>query len=217
MSAATKLGLYNAALGLLQQRKLSTLTDSVETRRVLDEVWDRGKGFVNAVLEQGLWNFAVRASQFDASADITVSFGLPYGFERPSDFVRLVGIASDEMFHSPLTGRDYVDEGGVWYANCDPIYVRYISDGASYGGDYSLWPETFTRYAEAELAAEAAGRITKNDSLEEKMRKLADKRLKDARSKDAMNEGTGFLPAGSWQRARRGGGRERGVTSRLIG
>ena len=220
MSTATRLGLYNAALALLKERELSALTDSVETRRVLDNVWNRGRGIVHACLEQGLWNFATRTSSFDTSASITVSFGFPYGFEQPSDFVRLVGIASDEFFTHPLSDAEFTDEAGNWYANSTPIYVRYVSNGTSYGNNLSLWPESFTRYVECYLAVEAAPRLTKSKELTDDLYKLIKNRLLDAKSKDAMNEGTGILPEGSWNRARRGGRsswRDRGYRHTLIG
>ena len=216
--AATRKGLYNAALILISERQLATTTEDVESRRVLDEIWLRGRGLVHSVLEQGLWNFATRTSQFDASANITVTFGHPHGFEHPSDYVRLVGISSDEFFNNPLTGHGYTTEAGIWYASSDPIYVRYISNGVAYGGDFDLWPETFTRYVEAYLATAAAPRITKDSDLVKDLGKLEDKRLKNAKSKDAMDEGTEFMPEGSWRRARRGGGTgERGNRHRLIG
>lgn len=221
MSATTKLGLYNAALGLLHERKLSGLTEEVEPRRVLDEIWDRGAGAVQAVLEQGLWNFATRTSQLDASTDITISFGHTSGFETPSDYVRLIALSGDEFFNISLTAHQFVEEAGTWYASIDPIYIRYVSNDASYGANYALWPETFTRYVESYLAAEASPRVTKDAEMTKSMYALAKTRRIDARSKDAMNEGTALRPVGSWQRARRRGysnsRSDRGTRSSLIG
>jgi hypothetical protein len=45
--SASKLKLYNDALGILGERRLASLTENREPRRVLDEVWDAGKGVVN--------------------------------------------------------------------------------------------------------------------------------------------------------------------------
>lgn len=218
--AASQLSLYNAALSLLREREIASLSEDVENRRVMDGIWNRGSGAIRAVLEQGLWNFATRTSKFDASNNIVVDFGFPYGFEIPSDFVRLMGIASDEFFTNPLTATDFVAEAGNWYANLTPIYVRYVSDGVDYGNNFAKWPETFCRFVEAYLAREAAPRLTKDDTEIKRAEDIYKKRLLDARSKDAMNEGTQFLPMGGWRRSRLGWGRswrDGGNRNSLIG
>jgi len=207
--ATTKLALYNGALRILGERKLASLTENREPRRVLDGIWDAGAQ--RYCLEQGQWDFAMRTAAIDYTASITPSFGYQRAFEKPSDFVRLCGMASDEYFNSPLTA--YTDEAGYWFADLDVLYVRYISDDTSYGLDLSLWPETFIRYVETYLAAEACMRIMQNQTAAERLEQRLRKRLTDARSKDAMGGPAQFMPQGSWSRARTGGGwygRERG-------
>ena len=75
--AATRKGLYNAALILISERQLATTTEDVESRRVLDEIWLRGRGLIHSVLEQGLGNCAIRTAQFDADAHIPDPLGHP--------------------------------------------------------------------------------------------------------------------------------------------
>lgn len=213
--ATTKLKLYNAALLLLKQRKLASLTEDQEARHVLDDVWDRGNGAVRHCLEQGLWNFAIRARSLEHSASIEPAFGYQRAFEKPDDFVRLDMISADEYFSDPLTA--YESEQSYWFADVTPLYVRYISDDSQYGADYSLWPESFTRFVEAYLATEAAPGISA--SMGDDVAAIQEDRLKSAKSKDAMNEPARFAPPGSWSRARHGrsSSRERGVRSRLYG
>src|SRR3546814_19989104 len=68
-------------------------------------------------------------------------------------------MASDEYFRCPLTSLGARDEGGFWFSDLATIYVRYVSDDASFGLDMSLWPVNFTRLVEAYLADQIAPRI----------------------------------------------------------
>lgn len=215
--AANRLALYNGALALIGHSSLSALTDEAEARRLLDEVWTRGNGVVRAILEQGFWNCATRTVKLDYDTDVTPEFGFSRAFSKPSDWVRTVATCTDENFYNSLTSRECVDEAGYWYADVDELYVRFVSDDANYGADLAKWPESLNKYAYAHLAVEIAPRLA--SSRIEDMEKLAKRRLRDARSKDAMNEGTGVPNPGSWVEARRAGSwrRDRGSRSNLIG
>lgn len=195
--AANKLGIYNGALRLLGERK-TTLTEDRPARYYLDAAWD--DGLIDYVLEQGFWNFATRTVRLELSTSIEPDFGYQYAFERPDDYIRLVEMSADEYFGVPL--NQYTDESGYWFADISPIYVRYVSNGASYGNNFALWPQTMVKYAQAELADRVKEEITGNDGKYDRIKKaLKDARV-DARSKDAMNEPVRFAPSGSWVSAR---------------
>lgn len=195
--AATKLGLYNAALRLVGERSLASLTENREPRRVLDEAYDAALGFC---LEQGQWNFAGRSIQPAASTTIDPGFGYANAFEKPSDWVRTMAVCQDEYFREPLL--QYTDEAGYWWADADDIYIRYVSNGASYGGDLSKWPASFQKFVELYLATEICPRLTSSESKAEVLKRDMRRALMEAKSKDAMNEATTMLPAGSWVRSR---------------
>jgi len=215
---ATKLSAYNGALRLLGQANISTLTDAVENRRYLDNAYDDDA--IKHCLEQGAWNFAMRTVETNYDSSVSdPGFGFEYAFSKPSDWVRTVELASDEYFLSPLKHHEYVDEQSYWWADHQVMYVRYVSDDASYGSDLSLWPQTFTKYFEAFLAEQLAPRIFQNPDAVKKFEDKTKRALVDARSKDAMNEGAKFHPPGTWASARRGRGarRDRGSRSSLTG
>ncbi len=214
--ATDQLAIYNIALHAIGERILASTSEEGHARRLLDEVWDRGGGTLKAVLEQGYWNIAVRTVQIDKSSSVTPSFGLAFAFDVPTDFVRLVQISGSEHFYDPL--NNYEIEVDLWYADIDPIFVRYISDDASYGTNLSNWPDTMTLYAGYYMATQIAPTL-KNDIDMEKLEKRTNRMLIDARSKDAQQERTRFQPAGSWIRARagRGGRGDRGRRNALIG
>ncbi len=213
---SSRLQLYNGALLVLGSRKLASLSENRESRRVMDDIWARGG--VRTVLSMGLWNFAMRTAQLDRSPSVEPEFGLAYAFDKSTDWVRTAAMCSDEYFNEPLI--DYNDERQFIYSDTDPLYAKWVSDDEDYGGDLSLWPENFSRYAEHWFAHAACERLTQGRSKKADIAVAMKKALSQASSTDAMDDPTKFLPPGSWSRARhRGmsGNRERGSRNRLIG
>ena len=210
-----RLTLYNAALLECKERKLASLTEECEARRVLDEVW--GNGFIDDILNDGQWRFARRSVKLTHETDISVSFGYAYAFPQPTDLVSTVAFCQDERFQVPLLR--YQVEAGYWYADIDPIYLTYVSNDANYGGNLSKWPQNFCRYAELYLATRIIPRLTGSKADRGEMDKRL-KRLKlDAKNSDSQESPTSFLPQGTWTRSRGSRSRrfDRGSTSQLIG
>jgi hypothetical protein len=212
--AATQLGLYNEALRLIGERRLASLAENREPRRVLDDIWN--DGVVDYCLEQGQWNFAMRAVEIEKSTTTIPAFGYTNAFDKPNDHIRTAGVCEDEFFTVPLLRM--VEEVGFWMADIDPIYVRYISNAATYGNDLTRWPKTFTKYVAAYIASEAVFTLTQSAEKQGYILQTMARRLIDARSKDAMADPTAFMPQGGWIQSRRGGGRrDRGNRNTLIG
>lgn len=205
---ATKLDLYNGALRLCKTRKLSTLTDNTESRRLLDAAYGDGStnGAVKFCLESGFWSFATRTGQIDYTPSVEPDFGYRYAFIQPSDMVRPVAICQDEYFTQPLT--QYHDERHYWYCDLQTIYVRWVSNGASYGADLSLWTEMFSDFVEAYLASEIVFNLTQDKDVLAYVEKKFEAAKKEARSLDAMNKPTQTFPMGNWVGARIGTGRD---------
>lgn len=221
----TKLQLYKDALRLCGAASIAALSDEVEGRRLLDEVWDGGG--VRKVLERGSWGFAVRTQMLDYDVSINPAFGFTRAFLKGTDWVTTTAICTDEFLRSPLL--NYIDEVGYLYADEDVLYVQFVSDDSAFGGDLSTWTGTFSDYAAAYFASQVIHRLTSDkerlafllgpDGSGEKRGYLAEK-LRTARSKDAMQDPTKFLPEGSWVRSRggaRGKTTDRGSRGQLIG
>ena len=200
--STSQITLYNGALRVLGQPKLSTLSDDVEHRYLLDGVWDENAR--EYVLEQGNWNFATRSikSEYDSSVS-EPDFGFQKAFSKPTDWLKTVQLASDEYFQCPLPDDGFSDEQGYWWSDLETLYIRYISNDSSYGYDLSLWPQAFCRYVECYLALQIAPRVLQTSTEVEKIEKKLKVLHIDALSKDALNEGTKRWPGGSWTRARR--------------
>jgi len=201
----TKLTIANGALRLLNERSITSaeLTGNLrEPARLFNAIWDDGG--VNAVLEAGQWKFAKRTLMIDSNPSITTDFGFANVFDKPSDFVRTIGVWGDASMNQPLS--TYREEAGLWYSDADPIYVSYVSNDSNFGGDYTLWPQTFLDFVHAHFASKIAGPLS---DLGKEMLAARKMFLTDALSKDAMADPTKFMPAGTWTRARGGGGRGR--------
>lgn len=216
---ATKLSLFNGALLVLGERKLASLTENREPRRVLDDIWSRNP--VRDCLSKGQWNFSIRSMEYHPSPSLTPSFGHEYAYDKPTDWVRTAALTSDESFSNALDASQVRDEAGFWFADIEPLYVRYVSDDSQYGGDLSLWPENFARYVEHYMAEASCMRITGNRQLHSTVLAKMVKQLQVALGTDAVDQGAVPIPPGSWSRARHNGGGggfgDRGKRSRLIG
>lgn len=202
VTSGIKLRVYNGALFHLGSRKLSSLSEAREPRRVLDEVWGSNDEVIYWALEQGEWNFAIRSVQADYSASVTPSFGFRRAFDKPSDFRRLAQLSSDEYFTYAMTDREFKDEATYWFTDHDVLYIRYVSDSDEYGLNSAAWSEAFIDFLEFRLAWKACRRITNSNSTFDRIDRDYQKALRAARSFDAMNEGVKILPSGSWVRAR---------------
>lgn len=212
-----QLSLYNGALRLLGQRKLASLAEDSEPRHLLDDVW--GEGAIDACLEEGLWNFATRTVRLDYNPAVEPDFGFQRAFDKPTDWIRTTGVATDGYFRCRMTDDMVKDEGSFWYADIDTIYVRFVSNDSSYGSDLTRWPQSFINFSEAYLALKISPRIVKAANARAELQKIYQGLLTKARGKDAMNEGTAFPPPGGWVTARRGssGRTDRGGRNNLIG
>ena len=203
--ATTRLKLYNGALLLCAERSIATLTDAVESRRLLDEVWNDGG--VRFCLEQGQWKFAMCGAKFSYNTAIVPAWGYSRAFAKPTDWCVTSAVCSDEYFQVPLT--QYRDEAGYWYADQDEIYVDYVSDAATYGGDLAKWPASFTEYVKAYFASRIVTKLSGDEKRREAILHprtgILAQNLLIAKNRDAMSDPSKFPPTGSWAKARMGG------------
>src|SRR3954463_2610542 len=161
---ATQLGLYNGALLEMGAAPLSTLSDQTKARYTLDTVYS---DVIADCLEEGSWNFALRAVELAADDAVSPAFGWSKVFAKPDDWVRTTMLSGSEDFSPPLL--EYGEENGIWRANVDPIYVQYVSDGLYYGLDLAQWPRSFARLVEVALAERIVSAITQNGGDKERL------------------------------------------------
>jgi hypothetical protein len=212
----TRLMVYNEALRMCGDRNLATLTEDREPRRLLDDVWNNGG--VDFCLEQGFWQFCTRFVRLDYDTAITPAFGFNRAFTKPTDWVKTAGVTSDEFFNVPLI--HYKDLSGYWYASIDEIYVEYISNGASYGNDLSIWPQSFADYVASVFARKIVVKLTADEKKQDLIEKKEARYLLTAKNHDASGSPQKFPALGNWASSRQtitGRNRDRGNRGSLIG
>jgi hypothetical protein len=124
---------------------------------------------------------------------------------------------------SPLT--QYADEIMYWFCDRDEIFVKYVSDDATYGGDFAKWPASFTDFVKAYFASriirKLPGGAAKIEDITDPKKGVLARTLMIAKNKSAMTQPATFPSRGTWAAARhRGTGRgwsDGGNTNSLIG
>lgn len=198
---ADKLSIYNRALGYCRERKIASLSVNEESRLVMDTYWDDAIAYA---LEQGFWKFALKTEQIYSNSGYTAPFGFTFQFTIPSDWTHTYQMSASDRFDPALTEEQCQEEGGRWYADIDPLYVRYVSNAADYGGDLSAYSETYTDFVASRLAYLAAPKITDSSELTQLLEKREKTARIRARANDAMNSNPAFARSGTWARSRRG-------------
>ena len=199
--ATTRLKIYNGALLNCEERPLAALTDDVEGRYALDEIWNDGG--VRYCLEQAQWKFAMRSAKMTYDPAIAPDWGYRHGVAKPTDWVATSAVCQDEYYRVPLL--QYADEIQYWFFDLEDIYVKWVSDAANYGSDLSKWPASFTEYVKGHFAEKVIARLSGgNEDRIARVVKLADKAKFLAKSKDAMAGPTTFPAQGAWLRSRFG-------------
>ena len=154
--AIDKLGIYNDALLLIGQRKLASLTEERESRRLLDSSWDLGA--VDFCLEIVKPVFSRITTNLTSSTPSS-SHDLDNVFTLPSDWVSTIDVYSDSRLDQPI--NRYINEDRTIACEYSSIFVRYVSN--TNGEVYSKWSPAFTRVVSAYLAREIALRLSPED------------------------------------------------------
>ncbi len=213
----TRLTIYNDALLLCGERFLASLSDEVNSRRLLDQVW--ASNGIKTCLEAGQWFFAMCTVQIDYDPAIEPAFGYNRAFQKPDDWVLTSALCADEYFRTPLL--QYTDEALYWYSSLDTMYVKYVSSSTDYGLDLNKWPESFREYVAAYFASKIIWQLSGNDQNKlNKSERYLDSMLKKAKSRSAMAGPTKMMAQGGWSQARTRFGNRRdggGTGGDLIG
>lgn len=211
-----KLSLYNGALLDCGERELASLSEACEARRLLDRAWDAKA--VDYCLGASQWHWATRTVELVASTTVVPPFGYAKAYDKPTDHIRTIALCVDPYLQGPLLA--YATEQDYFFADVEPVFMSYVSNDTSYGGDFSRWPADFIQYVHAYLASKIIRKINQSAEDQKTIFTLLKMRLKDARSSDAMEGPTKFTPMGNFVRARLGRSssrRDRGSRSSLVG
>ncbi len=200
----TQLEVYNLALLNLKETPLAAVDEAREARYVLDAWWTQTR---KVMIEAGFWKFAMRTVEITENTGAAPAFGLSRAFDKPSDWARTYLVSGAENLDPPLD--DWQEEGGYLIAEASPLYLRYVSNGATYGYDTTKWTGRFVQAFAARLASDCARKITGASANDMKLLKdEADSELAKALSFEALREPNRRPPQGRWNQdrfGRRGG------------
>ena len=176
--AATKTSIANSALRKISQLPLTDFdSDESMAGKLARETFDDLR---DAVLQDHLWNFAIRRVAIAADADAPLyEWDYAYPFpESPHKALRILEVQNEE----PLTGN-WVSEGNRILTNfSSPINVRYVSQ-EEIVADY---PPLFREALAARLAAEWCIPLDGPTSLHASMWQLYREKLGSAKTADGQ-------------------------------
>ena len=202
---ADKLQIYKGALRLLGNAAgLSSLTEVSPTRHTLDDCWAPAGEYL---LAKGLWNFAMRSVELSPDEDTDPLFGYTYAYSKPTDWVRTASISDHPGNENGF--ENYADEPGYWFADCNPLYLSYVSNDNAYGWNVAAWRQPFAKAMEAYLAFESGLPISADRGNRNDMYQLFKTRLADAKALDAVDERVRMRPPGRLVRSRLSSGGSR--------
>ena len=159
--AVDKLGIYNNALHLLGERRLSNLYEDREPRHVLDKNYDLA--LVDHCLELAMPRFAVKSAKL-ANPTTSSVHGVDEVYSFPADYVSVLrdpgthgsigSFFADEDFEQPV--NRYLIEGNTVACEIGTnLYLRYVSNAIQPSG----WTSMFSRLVSTYLALQCASRI----------------------------------------------------------
>jgi hypothetical protein len=175
--AIDKLSLYNEALRIIGERRLSAVDEAREPRYELDSVWNLGA--VDACLEIIKPRFATVVDKITVASTSTET-EFAYYYSLPTDYVAMVQPYSDARLDEPITR--FLIQGRQLAADQTPLYLRYISRS----GPMTEWSPSFARFVGAYLAMQIGPRIKPADI--ERINATYEAALSLSRDRDAWEE-----------------------------
>jgi hypothetical protein len=191
----TKLSIFNEALRILGQPRMTTPDAETEHGRQLRDAWE---GAVMACYEAGNFNHTIKRVEL-SRLDTTPAWGYQYYYELPTDFVRIAEITQSGMPNDPLV--DYEIEDGGLAADADKVYVKYVSSELLIltPGE---WSQSFSDFVAAKLAVRTAPKLA-SSNIELAMEHEKRYRLRSL-SLDAIQNPPARRIPGRWASAARG-------------
>ena len=178
---ATEVSICSNALRRLGDNPITSLTDDTERARLCNSFYADAR---DAVLRLHPWNFAITRTSLAQLSD-TPSYGFAYQYSLPTNpyCLRVLGMEYEDYIFKV---ENYSTQGRVLLTDestAKILYVARITDTIQFD---ALFVDVLT----AKLALDLCYPITNSVSLQDKMQKLYQLKLSDARSIDGQE---GFI------------------------
>ena len=200
MTAANRTYILNLALREIGAARVEDYTETTPEAIIGRDCWDQA---TRKALSRHQWQFAMVTAECARAVGTPVARYL-YKYTLPADFLRFGQLSESTLFDPKLDEvGGYVLRGGFVETSAASLFIDYIYDQPPIG----VWPSYFTDVMVADYASAMCSPL-KATTERERMEKLGDKRLNEARSIDSGQAPRIITKAGGWRRAvMRGTGR----------
>ena len=193
---ASQVEIANRALTKVGDTRIISLTDNVETARIISVIWDTVR---DNELRAHNWNFSIIRASIPALLSAP-AFGYSYAFQLPTDCLRVIQAGDYYPGPSMSNYRNaneavYQIEGGKILTNlAAPLKIRYISRFENTGG----WDSAFTEVFACRLALESCEKITQSNTKKQVLGEEYKMALRVAVLADAIENPPDPIPDDSW-------------------
>ena len=178
---ATEVSICSNALRRLGDNPITSLTDDTERARLCNSFYADAR---DAVLRLHPWNFAITRTSLAQLSD-TPSYGFAYQYSLPTSpyCLRVLGMEYEDYIFKV---ENYSTQGRVLLTDQSSAKILYVAKIT----DTTQFDALFVDVLTAKLALDLCYPITNSVSLQDKMQKLYQLKLSDARSIDGQE---GFI------------------------
>jgi hypothetical protein len=184
---ASKVGIANLALILLGEKVISSFTQGTPAANFVAARYDDVR---DELLRQHNWSFA--ASRIKLARNTTAPvFGFNYSYAMPADWIKTEAVFDND---SGLGSFTYKVVGMDIETNAENVWMSYIRRVT----DPNQMPPDFRAALSHMLAVEGSIALSDNSSLRDRLLPDMERKIRRARSTDALGDDPGQLATGSW-------------------
>lgn len=196
---ADQLTIWNMALTLVAEKRLSSLSDDDGNRELLSNFWEMAR---DARLTSSAWSFAIqrKALAVDTAAP---AWGFDYQYSLAGDVVRVLQVSEtyagvDTAFFRDSDNTLFRVEGRKILTDLGaPLYVKWIVNSV----DVGLWHAAFAMLLACDLAALVNPRATESEQTQQRIEKMQMQAWALAASTNAIEQPSESVADDTWMAA----------------
>lgn len=192
--AFSEVSIVNLALTLLGQDRVISVSDDVESARVMRSLWD---GTRDMVMAAHPWKFAIKRTALPALA-AAPAFGWSLEYALPEECLRLVQVGDDWTFYESTAAWFALEGGSILTDQPAPLRVRYVRRITNTG----LWPPLFCRVVSLQLALDACEKLTNSTAKLERLGVGYTSAVREAKRQNAIERPPLRADRSDWLAAR---------------
>jgi hypothetical protein len=197
---AAQIEIFNRAIVLLGEERITTPTQDTKAARELSAIWDTTR---KALLRSYRWGFAMKRASLAALVSVPLE-QFDRQFLLPSDFLRL-DFVGEFFVGASLTDYRTIDEAEYALAQAPegtvietdmqaPLPIRYVADI----DDPNRFDALFTEALAAKLAVDCARTLTNSDGALNQVRAVFGVSISQASRVGAIERPPTPIPDDSW-------------------